>query len=218
MLKDRLEFLGGPGGLRAAAYFGLKLIARLDTFHVVTIQPQRSTSLILPSDWRYLSLYTGEMLSALPGDLVEQLSEQCGPNPEQLLGRGGSLHLLLSGDSLVAQLTIECGPGIQIDAPPLRLEMDEGDGFLSYLYTWPSYRRRSAAQRLIAAAVSDLSTRNVKRIIAHIRATNVPSLAAFRNAGWKTEAMIVCTLSGRLLFAPGAARARLSFGARTCGA
>ncbi len=87
--------------------------------------------------------------------------------------------------------------------------MAETDAFLSYLYTWPAYRRQGAARYLIAATVSDLSMRNTHRVFAHVRATNVPSLAAFERAGWKAGATILCTLSGRLLMAPGAARAGL---------
>jgi hypothetical protein len=211
MMKERLEFLKGPGGLRAAAYFGLKLLTRIDVFRIVWISAQSNTPLMLPSGWRYLSLYTGEAFSNLSSDIIERAVEQCGSNPKQLLRRGGSLHLLLAGDSLVAQLSIERGPACRIDSPSLYLGMAETDAFLSYLYTWPAYRRRGAAQRLIAAAVSDLSTRNVHRVIAHVRATNVPSLAAFERADWRTGAMMLCTLSGRLLMAPGAANAGLSF-------
>ncbi|ODT82549.1 MAG: hypothetical protein ABS69_05115 [Nitrosomonadales bacterium SCN 54-20] len=211
MMKERLEFLKGPGGLRAAAYFGLKLLTRIDAFRIVWISAQSSTSLILPSGWRYLSLYTGEALSNLSSDIIEHAAEQCGSNPKQLLRHGGSLHLLLADDSLVAQLSIERGPACRIDSPPLYLRMAETDAFLSYLYTWPEYRRRGAAQRLIAATVSDLSTRNVRRIIAHVRATNVPSLAVFEHTGWKTGPIMICTLSGNLLMVPGATSAGLRF-------
>lgn len=210
MLKERLEFLRGPGGLRAAGYFGLKLITRIDVFHIVWILAQSNTSLTLPSGWRYLSFHTEEALSGLASDIVGRLAEQCGPGPRQLLRRGGSLHVLVTDDSLVAQLNIEHGPSCRVDSPPLLLGMAENDAFLGYLYTWPAYRRQGAARRLIAATVSDLSARNVHRILAHVRATNVPSLAAFEHAGWKTGATILCTLSGRLLMAPGAASAGLT--------
>ncbi|MDN5752159.1 MAG: GNAT family N-acetyltransferase [Nitrosospira sp.] len=210
MLKERLEFLRGPGGLRAAGYFGLKLITRIDVFRIVWILTRSNTSLMLPPGWRYLSLHTEEALSGLSRAMIERVAEQCGPNPKQLVGRGGSLHLLVAGDSLVAQLSIERGPNCRVDSPPLLLGMAETDAFLGYLYTWPAYRRQGAARCLIAATVSDLSPHNVRRILAHVRATNVPSLAAFEHAGWKTGATILCTLSGRLLMAPGAARARLT--------
>lgn len=210
MLKERMDFLRGPGGLRAASYFGLKLITRIEAFRVLWMSAQLNTALTLPSGWRYLSLYTAEALCGLSSDVVEQVAEQCGSNPQQLLEHGGTLHLLLSGDSLVAQLRIDRGSNCRIDSPALYLTMAEADAFLSYLYTWPSYRRQGAARYLIAATVDDLSQRGTHRVLAHVRATNVPSLAAFEHAGWQTCATILCTLSGRLLMAPGAASARLS--------
>lgn len=210
MLKERMEFLRGPGGLRAASYFGLKLIARVEAFHVIWMSAQSNTALTLPPGWRYLSLHTAEALAGISSGTVEQIAGQCGSSPKQLLGRGGSLHLLVAGDSLVAQLSIDCGPTCRINSPPLHLRMAETDAFLSYLYTWPIYRRQGAARYLIAATVTDLSMRNIRRVLAHVRATNVPSLAAFEHAGWKSCATILCTLSGRLLMARGASRAGFS--------
>lgn len=211
MLKERLKFLRGPGGLRAAGYFGLKLITRIEAFRVVCMSAQSNKSLSLPPGWRYLSLHAAEALSSLSSEMKERIAEQCGSNPKQLLGRGGSLHLLVAGDSIIAQLSIDCGPTCKVSSPPLHLSMAETDAFLSYLYTWPTYRRRGAAQYLISATVNDLSLRNIRRVLAHVRATNVPSLAAFAHAGWQTCATILCTLSGRLLLTPGASRAGLSF-------
>ncbi|MHB1200469.1 MAG: GNAT family N-acetyltransferase [Polaromonas sp.] len=210
MLKDRMDFLRGPGGLRAASYFGLKLITRIEAFRVVWMSAQSNTALTLPPGWRYLSLHTAEALSGLSSDIVEQIAGQCGSSPNQLLGRGGSLHLLVAGDSLVGQLSIDRGPTCWINSPPLHLSMAETDAFLSYLYTWPTFRRQGAARYLINATVSDLSMRDTRRVLAHVRATNVPSLAAFEHAGWETCATILCTLSGRLLMTRGASKAGLS--------
>ena len=211
MLKEKLDFVTGPGGLRAAIYFGLKLITRIEAFRVVSTLTRSSASLDLPTGWRYLGLHTAEELAGQPTDFINQVAEQCGSSPKQLIEQGGSLHLLVSADSLVAQLSIDRGPECQIDSPPLVLTMAGTDAFLSYLYTWPSYRRRAAARYLIAATVNDLSTRDTRRVLAHVRATNVPSLAAFENANWQTCATILCSLSGRLLTVPGAKKAGLSF-------
>jgi hypothetical protein len=215
MLKEKLEFLRGPGGIRAAAYFGLKLLARVEVFRIVWTMTQPDASLTLPPGWRYVGFYTDEALSSFSSDIIEQAAEQCGWKPERLLNRGGSLHLLLIGDSLAAQLSIEPGPACRIDSPPLYLSMGERDTFLSHLYTWPAFRRRGAAPRLIAATVSSLSARNIQRIVAHVRATNVPSLAAFERAGWKGGATVICTVKGQLLLATGAARAGFSFRSAT---
>jgi len=209
MLKERMDFLRGPGGLRAACYFGLKLITRIEAFRIVWTSARPSTGLTLPAGWRYLSVHSPQALLSLSVDTAELVAQQCGASPNQLLERGGSLHLLLSGDSLIAQLRIDCGPNCRIDSPSLELQMAPSDAFLSYLYTWPDYRRQGAAGYLIAAAIGDLSRRSTRRVLAHIRATNVPSLAAFEHAGWRTCGMIFCTLRGRLLMAPGLANAGL---------
>lgn len=209
MLKERLDFLQGPGGLRAACYFGLKLITRIEAFRVVWTPARPGTEPTLPPGWRYLSIHTPQDLLTLSVDTAELVTQQCGASPNQRLEQGGSLHLLLSGDSLIAQLSIDCGPNCRIDSPSLGLRMAPSDAFLSYLYTWPDYRRQRAAGYLIAATIGDLSRRSTRRVFAHIRATNVPSLAAFEHAGWQRCGRLFCTLGGRLLMAPGLANAGL---------
>ncbi len=209
MFKERMDFLRGPSGLRAAGYFGLKLITRIEAFRLVCTPTRSSAAPVLPPGWRYLSLHSKLALSGLDSDTADLVVQQCGVSPERLIERGGSLHLLLSGDSLIAQLRIDHGPNCRIDSPPMDLSMAESDAFLSYLYTWPNYRRLGAAGCLITATMSDLSRRGTHRMLAHVRATNVPSLAAFEHAGWRTCGMILCTLGGRLLLAPGVASAAL---------
>jgi GNAT superfamily N-acetyltransferase len=211
MLQEKLEFLRGPGGLRAAGFFGLKLLARIEVFRIVCRYTQPDGALALPSGWRYLSLHDDEALSAISAETLEQVAEQCGPQPREILGSKGSLHLLMIGDALAAQLTISRGPETRVDSPPLSLSMAATDAFLSYLYTWPGYRRLGVAKQLISCTVSNVAAHDIHRVIAHIRATNVPSLAAFERAGWKSEANILCTLGGRLLMAPGAERSGLCF-------
>jgi hypothetical protein len=211
MLQEKLEFLRGPGGLRAAGFFGLKLLARIEVFRIVCRYTQPDGALALPSGWRYLSLHDDEALSTISAETLEQVAEQCGPQPREIFGSKGSLHLLMIGDALAAQLTISRGPKTRVDSPPLSLSMAATDAFLSYLYTWPGYRRLGAAKQLISSTVSDVAAHDIHRVIAHIRATNVPSLAAFERAGWKSEANILCTLGGRLLMAPGAERSGLCF-------
>ena len=211
MLQEKLEFLRGPGGFRAAGFFGLKLLTRIEVFRIVYRYTQPAAIVALPPDWRYLSLHDDEALSEVSPALIEQAAEQCGAHPSEILRRHGSLHFLMTEDALVAQLSIANGPACRLDSPSLCLSMKATDAFLSYLYTWPGYRRLGAAQQLISSAVNDLAAHNIHRIIAHIRATNVPSLAAFEHAGWKSGAMVLCTPGGRLLMAPGAARSGLRF-------
>jgi GNAT superfamily N-acetyltransferase len=211
MLREKLEFLRGPGGLRAASFFGLKLLARVEVFRIVYRYAQPREAVSLPSGWRYLSLHDDEALSAIPGETLQQAAQQSGLHPREILRAQGSLHLLMIEDALAAQLTIARGPLCRVDSPPLSLSMAATDAFLSYLYTWPGYRRRGAARQLISSTVNELAGHNIRRVVAHIRATNVPSVAAFEHAGWKSGANVLCTLGGRLLMAPGAGRSGLCF-------
>lgn len=210
MLKDRLDFLRGPGGLRAAAYFGLKLATGVEAFRVVWTVTEPSTIPIRKPDLTYISLHELKALADLPEECVAQLATQCGTHPEQLLARGGSLHLLLKGTALMAQLSIDHGPAGHMDSPPLRLGLLPTDAFLGYLYTWPHARRQGAAVQLIKSTVCDLGLRGTRRVFGHVRATNVPSLAAFEQAGWKYCATLLCTPAGRLIMAPGASGAGLT--------
>ena len=210
MLQDRLDFLRGPGGLRAAAFFGLKLTTRLEAFRLLWTPAHPGIALALPPDWHYVSLHQTKTLAELPKDCLLQLAQQCGSQPEQLLARGGSLHLLLQGETLVAQLSIDRGPTCQMDSPPLQLAMLPTDAFLGYLYTWPHARRQGAAGHLIKSTVGNLGQLGTNRVLALVRATNVPSLAAFQQADWHPCATLVCLPGGRLLLSPGAKGAGLT--------
>lgn len=218
MQKDRLEFLRGPGGVRAAAYFGLKLALRVEAFRVVCTTTNCIKHPALSPDWTYLSLREPQALANLPSHCLGQLGSQCGADPKHLLARGGSLHLLLQGDVLVAQLSIEHGPVCCMDSPALQIGLMPTDAFLGYLYTWPAARRQGAAVHLINATVGQLGKLGTHRILAHVRATNVPSLAAFKQAGWKPCATLWCTPGGRLLMAPGASAVGLTLRPREASA
>lgn len=203
---ERLEFLRGPGGTRAAAWFALRLFARLDVFRLVWATTRSAGNTVLPAGWRHAEVRTLEAWRALAADVAGQAASQCGTSPERLAGSGGSLHLLLAGEALAAQLTIQRGPLCRVDSPALRVGMADADAWLGYLYTWPRFRRQGAAQHLIVLAAGSIGKHGIERMFAHVRATNVPSLAAFEHAGWRSGAALVCTPGGRLLMAPGAER------------
>ena len=200
MLKQRIDFFLSPGGLRAASYFFLKALTRIEVFKIFARTSKSHNLSTLPPHWCYQAVHTTTALSRLPSGLKEQLSSQCGKSPETIILQRGSLHMLLAGDSLVAQVTAARGPTCQIDSPPLQLAIPVNDAFLSYLYTWPAFRRKDAARHLLEATVNDLKIQDTHRLLAHIRTTNVPSLGAFKNAGWRSCALLFCNSGGRVLF------------------
>lgn len=207
--SEKWAFLSGSGGMRAAFFYGLKTMTKIEVFRLVWIKPLGTLAPTLPGGWRYLRLDNLATLSALPATLLTAISAHSGSGPERLFQRAGSLHLLLCGDQVVAQLNIESAADCQIDDPQLMLKLAQTDVFLGYLFTWPSFRRLGAAQHLIAATQHDLASRGVERIIAHVRATNVPSLAAFARSGWCFDGLLFSRCSGRFLAAQGLKKLKL---------
>lgn len=86
-----------------------------------------------------------------------------------------------------------------IDDPKLTFNISNHDAFLGYLFTWPRFRKQGAAQYLINETKNDLANQGVRRIITHVRSTNVPSLAVFNRTGWKFDASLLVSCSGQLL-------------------
>jgi ribosomal protein S18 acetylase RimI-like enzyme len=205
-MNQKLSFLLGPGGRAAAFFFGFKSLTGAEIFRFAAKPLQPGAMPALPSDWRYVQLRTPAELAALAPGVRAQLAAQSGAGPELLLQRGASLHTLLCGQAVVAQLNIESSPVCAVDDPKLLLRLAEGDGFLGYLHTWPQFRRRSAAQQLIAATEQSLHERGFKRLVTHVRATNVPSIAAFKNLDYRFNALVFGKTSGRLLGALGMRR------------
>lgn len=205
-MNQKLSFLLGPGGFTAALFFGFKSLTGAEVFRFAAKPLQPGAVPALPTDWRYVQLCTSAELVALVPGVRAQLAAQSGAGPELLLQRGASLHALLCGESVVAQLNIESSPACEVDDPKLALHLAEGDGFLGYLHTWPEFRRRGAAQLLIAATEQGLRERGVKRLVTHVRATNVPSIAAFKSLGYHFNALVLSKTSGALLGALGLRR------------
>lgn len=202
-MNQKLSFLFGPGGGTAALYFGFKSLTGAEVFRFAAKTLRPGVPPALPSDWRYVQLRTPAELAALGPGMRAQLAAQSGAGPERLLQRGASLHALLCGELVVAQLNIERGPACEVDDPKLALHLAEGDGFLGYLHTWPEFRRRGAAQLLIAVTEQSLHERGFKRLVTHVRATNVPSIAAFKKLNYRFNALVFSKTSGRLLGALG---------------
>ena len=217
-MNQKLSFFLGPGGFAAALFFGFKSLTGAEAFRFAAKPLQSGAASALPPDWRYVQLCTSAELAALVPAVRAQLAAQSGAGPELLLQRGASLHTLLCGEAVVAQLNIESSPACEVDDPKLALHLAEGDGFLGFLHTWPEFRRRGAAQLLIAATEQSLRARGLKRLVTHVRATNVPSIAAFKNQGYRFNALVFSKTSGAFVGALGLRRLGLqAFAARPDG-
>lgn len=189
-MNQRLSFLLGPGGLTASAFFAFKLLSGLEVFRFASKALPAAAAPELPEGWAYQRLSSLADLARLPAGTATQIAAQSGPEPERLLQRGCSIHVLLCGEAVVAQLNIETGPVCAVDDPKLALHLSAGDGFLGFLYTWPEFRRRGAAQLLIAATEQGMREQGLSRLVTHVRATNVPSMAVFKNLGCRFNAVV----------------------------
>jgi len=209
-MNQRLSFLLGPGGFAASVFFGFKLLSGVEVFRFASKPLQARAAPALPADWAYLRLSSPADYARLPAATATQIAAQSGAEPERLLLRGCSIHALLCGEAVVAQLNIETGPVCDVDDPKLALQLAEGDGFLGFLYTWPEFRRRGAAQQLITATEQGMREQGLKRLVTHVRATNVPSMAVFKNLGCRFRALVFSKTSGALVGSLGMRRLGLA--------
>lgn len=198
MIKQRISFLLGPGGLKAASFFIIKVLVGIDVFRIICKALDLTEMPVIPKIWRYVVLRSAEDLATLHACTAGQLSEQAG-SVTGLFKRSGILHALVCDNKVVAQLNIETGSEFEIDDPKLGLTLRKGDAFLGYLYTWPEFRRQGAAQILVAACECYMTGQGFAHLISHVRATNVPSLAVFKQLNWTFSAWAIARPSGATL-------------------
>lgn len=194
-MSGKLSFLLGPGGGAAAAFFAFKILTRKEVFRFATKKLSQQPPVQLPAGWQYhyIDEITGNR--NLATTTIRQIASESGFH----FTKQCSHHVLLNEDQVIAQLSICSDTLCLVDDPKLILELSDGDVFLGYLYTWPDFRRRGAAQLLIAMAEQQLYQQGAKRIVTHVRATNVPSLAAFKRLGYQFSAYVISKINGSYL-------------------
>ena len=107
-MNQKLSFFLGPGGFTATLFFGVKSLTGAEVFRFAAKPLQLGPVPALPADWRYVQLRTSADLAALGPGFRAQLGRQSGAGPERLFQRGASLHALLYGEAVVAQLNAAC--------------------------------------------------------------------------------------------------------------
>lgn len=206
-LRERLQFLRGPGGSRAALFWLLKAVLRMEVHGFFARELIAGLPPLPPADLRFLELREPADIATLTPALLRELDSQSGAGVEGLLARQTRVYALVSADAVACQLNISTGT-LSVDSPiPLQITLGERDTFLAYLYTHEAFRRRGLAELLIRRVCHALAREGFARCLCHIRMTNVPSLAAFRRAGWRCVAWLVTSSGGRLLGVPGSRRA-----------
>ena len=156
-MNQKLSFFLGPGGLTAALFFGVKSLTGAEVFRFAAKPLQLGPVPALPADWRYVQLRTSADLAALGPGFRAQLGRQSGAGPERLFQRGASLHALLCGEAVVAQLNIESSPVCEVDDPKLALQLAEGDGFVARVF-------QRIVRKLVVGELELLQAQGIDRV------------------------------------------------------
>lgn len=214
-IRERIGYALAPGGRMATLLWAVKAATRVqfDVVYRVTLAPPASgtspDALARPS--RLRAVDGAAARAALSPELYDRLETNTGRGLQRINDGGGIVYFLAAGDDDVAcQLNISPGPVVEVDTPALlRFDLAPGIAFLSYLFTHERHRRRGAAGELIQAVRADLARRGFREIVAHVSATNIPSLTTFRRDGWERAGIIATTTGGRLLGTSGLDRRRV---------
>lgn len=219
--QEKLARLKSKGGLKAAAFWAIKQLFRIEIhflYAIDLVQPhvQRLKPTWSDSDkpaYHFISLITVQDLSLHPQALIKQLDAQSGQGVAKLIHNDTGVYALIDGTSVVSQVNISRSAVIHVDSPTnLDFCLAPGDVFLGYLFTYPQYRGMGTAVSLLKDVCKDNRQRGYSRIVTHIRSTNAASLNTFKKCGWRRVGWIMTRTSGRLLLAysPGKARITVS--------
>lgn len=200
--SDRAALLRAKGGARAAAFWLMRRVLRLDVyrFHAVALTGlEHKSHSPLPDGYAFLVLRNPAEVDSCESQLVAQLNAQSGCGVAEVVRRNGQIYAIVRGGRVVSQLRIDF-QRVEVDTP-LKLSLDCGEksAFLGFLYTDPSSRRGGWAANLISRACTHLAREGTRVCICHIQATNVRSLNTFARSGWAPIAVLFTTVGGRLL-------------------
>ena len=201
-LTERLSLIRSKGGKRAAAFWLIRQLIRLDIYelYAIGLEPDvRSESPVVPTDSRFIELIAPADVEDCDPDILAELDANSGRGVSTVVNQGGRVYAAIRGKEVLSQLSIDFG-SVHIDSPAEAvLQLGPGDAFLSFLYTNPSARRSGHAVRLISQVCTVLGKGGVRRCICHISTSNVRSLNAFRRAGWSPIAWMFAMKGRRLL-------------------
>lgn len=193
--------------LAAVLFWAIARVARLQVHRVVIVRadrrppPQASCP-----DFSLLGIHDLVSLGRLGAELESQIDDESGMRCRALIGKGSSVFVALDEGAVACQLTVYRGE-VFVDSPTdLRFSLAPGTSFFGYVHTRDRYRGRGLASRLIDFARAREMDAGASSCIAHIRATNHASMITFRRAGWRPQAWLLTSRSGKFLGAPGCQR------------
>lgn len=192
------------GGLLASSWWLIGRLLRLDVYYFLVrdlASYATASSLGRSQSPEFLKLTSLNDLAKAGPVLRNTLSLHSGRSPDIVINDGGAMYAFRNGASVCAQLNVQLSPISTVDTPiPMQICAAEDTAFLSFLYTYPEYRGRSMARKLIAATSHDLERMGLKRFLTHVSASNIPSLLAFKAAGWQKAGLIITSKKGQIVW------------------
>lgn len=219
MWQERLALLKYKGGFKAALFWLMKILFRIEVYFFYSIDLNQQQSLSSSSfgkglkkiPYRFISLNTLRDIAIYPSETIKQINSQSGRGVSQLVHRNAGVYALIEEDQVMSQANIDRNTVIQVDSPAhLNIHLKSGDVFLGYLYTYQDYRGRGMAAALLKNIRENLSNYGYLRIVTHIRSTNVASLNTFRKCRWSKIGWIIISVKGHLLLTHGLSKSGIT--------
>lgn len=206
LLRERIKFATTKGGVSSTLWWLLNKASGVETHRIFSKSLSKVSVPTTLDDHAYVlqSVRSRSDESALDPVLRHQLEQHVADGLAQLVSNGVEVFFLTSDRMVLSQLIICRGPRITIDSPAgVSMDIGRRRAFLSYLYTSEKHRRTGAAKRLMQYVCWEFRRRGYEALIAHVRATNVPSLSTFRYAGWQEIGTIWTRTPANWLFCTG---------------
>jgi hypothetical protein len=199
---ERLSLLRAKGGKKAAAYWLLRKILRIDTDLIYAIDLAdftRDGESDLPEGYQFLRFENREGVAGCDPTILEEIGDQSGRSVFNIVADGGRVYAIVHGTEVVCQVNVEFQRS-WVDTPlRMMLEFGEKDAILSFGYTKPSWRRRHWIFRLRSHVCALLSQEGWLHCVCGVHATNVKEALSLHRSGWKPVAFLYTTTGGRLL-------------------
>ena len=202
-VKDRIQLLAAPGGLRAGFWKLVRAVTQLDRYEWLSRDVRDGAD--------YQPLATPEAAGVLVSirslhdwglidpRLREQLDAGSGWGVEPVVSRGARIYAFVVADKVQCQVTIDTRVA-RINTPcKLEVELQPGECFLSFLVTTPDWQRHGLAVALVQRAMQRLAKDGFRHCHCHVQATNVKSLRTFARAGWVRSGALWAWHQDRLL-------------------
>jgi ribosomal protein S18 acetylase RimI-like enzyme len=198
-LKENVSLSLKAGGGKAALFWFLKRICRMDFYGFFTISLIDSPQ-VINEKYQLLAISNLDDLEKVSKDLMSALDRRADTSVKNRIDKGGHFYALVENGNPISQLEIYQPFPIDVDTPiNLQINMDHSFRFLGSLTTHASYEKQGFATLLISLAMKDIKQKGVASLLTHIRLSNIKSIKAFERNGWQYMGSCITTNGGLLL-------------------